>query len=76
MDVNELLGRDAVKPNGVLLQKCIFNKTVLVTGAGGSIGSELCRQILAHNPRRILLIDNSEVALYNIHSELQALLRK
>ncbi|MDB4215548.1 polysaccharide biosynthesis protein, partial [Burkholderiaceae bacterium] len=76
LDVNELLGRDAVKPNGVLLQKCIFDKTVLVTGAGGSIGSELCRQILAHNPRRILLIDNSEVALYNIHSELQALLRK
>ena len=76
MGVNELLGREAVKPNGVLLQKCIFDKTVLVTGAGGSIGSELCRQILAHNPRRILLIDNSEVALYNIHSELQALLRK
>ena len=76
LDVNELLGRDAVKPNGVLLQRCIFDKTVLVTGAGGSIGSELCRQILAHNPRRILLIDNSEVALYNIHSELQALLRK
>ncbi len=76
LDVNELLGREAVKPNGVLLQKCIFDKTVLVTGAGGSIGSELCRQILAHNPRRILLIDNSEVALYNIHSELQALLRK
>ena len=76
LDVNELLGRDPVKPNIALLKECIFNKTVLVTGAGGSIGSELCRQILANDPRRIVLIENSEVALYNIHSEMQALIRQ
>ena len=76
LDVNELLGRDPVKPNIALLKECIFNKTVLVTGAGGSIGSELCRQILANSPRRIVLIENSEVALYNIHSEMQALIRQ
>jgi len=72
LDINELLGRDSIKPNFALLQKCIFEKTILVTGAGGSIGSELCRQILVQNPRRIILIENSEVALYNIHAELQS----
>ncbi len=76
LDLNELLGRDPVKANIALLKECIFNKTVLVTGAGGSIGSELCRQILANDPRRIVLIENSEVALYNIHSEMQALIRQ
>lgn len=70
LDINELLGRDSIKPINTLLQKCILEKTVLVTGAGGSIGSELCRQIISQKPRRILLVENSEVALYNIHSEL------
>ena len=76
LNVNELLGRDAVKPNTVLLQKCISEKTVLVTGAGGSIGSELCRQILNNEPKCILLLDSSEIALYNIHLELQSLISK
>jgi len=70
LDINELVGRESIKPNTNLLKKCIFNKTVLVTGAGGSIGSEICRQILANKPKYILLADNSEVALYNIHAEL------
>ena len=70
LDVNELLGRDSIKPIKALLQKCILEKTILVTGAGGSIGSELCRQIISQKPSRILLVDNSEVALYNIHTEL------
>lgn len=73
LDINELLNRTVVKPNFTLLQKCILGKTVLVTGAGGSIGSELCRQVLNQKPNCILLIDNSEVALYNIHKELESI---
>ncbi|MDB4238751.1 polysaccharide biosynthesis protein [Alphaproteobacteria bacterium] len=76
LDINELLGRDALKPDYLLLQKCISEKTVMVTGAGGSIGSELCRQILSQNPRCILLIENSEVALYNVHAELKSIITK
>ena len=76
LDVNELLGRDAVKPDTSLLKKCILKKTVLITGAGGSIGSEICRQIINHQPKVVLLIDNSELALYNIHNELQLLVKK
>ena len=74
LNINELVGRDSVKPNNKLLKTCIFSKIVLVTGAGGSIGSEICRQILANEPRYILLVDNSEVALYNIHSELKSII--
>lgn len=70
LDINELLGREKVKPNLSLLKKCVFNKTVLVTGAGGSIGSEICRQIISFKPKRIILVENSEIALYNIHSDL------
>ena len=76
LNINELVGREAVKPDIKLLQKCIFKKTVLVTGAGGSIGSEICRQILAHSPQRILLAENSEVALYNIHNELNTIIKE
>lgn len=76
LDVNELLGRQPVKPSPKLLQKCIFQKTVLVTGAGGSIGSEICRQIISNNPQYILLVENSELALYNIHSELELIINK
>ena len=71
LDVDDLLGRDAVKPNGLLLNLNTHNKTVLVTGAGGSIGSELCRQILKTNPHRLLLVEMSEFALYQIHQELR-----
>ena len=76
LDFNELVGRDSVEPNANLLQKCIFEKTVLITGAGGSIGSEICRQVLESKPKFILLIENSELALYNIHSELKSIIKK
>jgi FlaA1/EpsC-like NDP-sugar epimerase len=74
LDVDDLLGREPVKPNGLLLNLNTHHKRVLVTGAGGSIGSELCRQILKTNPKQLLLVEMSEFALYQIHQELQALL--
>ncbi len=74
LDIDDLLGREPVKPNGLLLNLNTHHKTVLVTGAGGSIGSELCRQILKTNPKQLLLVEMSEFALYQIHLELQALL--
>jgi FlaA1/EpsC-like NDP-sugar epimerase len=70
LDVEDLLGRDLVPPNALLLGKNIADKTVLVTGAGGSIGSELCRQILALSPTALLLVEQSEYNLYTIHQEL------
>ena len=71
LDIDDLLGREPVVPNHILLAKNIVGKVVLVTGAGGSIGSELCRQILAVNPAKLLLIEQSEFALYGIHQELE-----
>lgn len=73
LDIDDLLGREAVPPNHILLAKNITGKTVLLTGAGGSIGSELCRQIIKLKPARMLLVENSEYALYSIHSELEEL---
>ena len=73
LDIEDLLGRDPVAPNAELLARNLVGKVVLVSGAGGSIGSELCRQILAERPRRLLLLDHSEFALYSIHQELQRL---
>jgi FlaA1/EpsC-like NDP-sugar epimerase len=70
LDIEDLLGRDPVTPNGILINRNTHNKVVLVTGAGGSIGSELCRQILNCSPKRLLLVDNSEYALYEIHQSL------
>ena len=72
LDIDDLLGREPVKPDKLLLNKNIKDKTVLVTGAGGSIGSELCRQIYKIRPQKLLLIDMSEFALYQIHQELEA----
>ena len=74
LDIDDLLGRDSVPPNALLLGKNIHNKVVLVTGAGGSIGSELCRQILRAGPAKLLLVDSCEFALYTIHHELIKLL--
>ena len=74
LDIYDLLGRDPVKPNELLLSRNTFKKTVLVTGAGGSIGSELCRQLLSTKPKRLLLVDMSEFALYQIHQEIQNVL--
>jgi len=71
VDVADLLGRDAVPPNTRLLDACIRGKSVLVTGAGGSIGSELCRQIVRLRPRRLVLLDLSESALFAIDMELR-----
>ncbi|WP_256573435.1 nucleoside-diphosphate sugar epimerase/dehydratase [Pseudomonas sp. B22(2017)] len=71
VDIADLLGRDAVPAQSDLLEHCIVEQTVLVTGAGGSIGSELCRQILGQSPKTLLLFDHSEFNLYNILSELE-----
>ena len=73
IEVADLLGRDPVPPNGELLDACIRGKSVMVSGAGGSIGSELCRQIIQLAPRRLVLFENSEIALYNIERELQGI---
>jgi FlaA1/EpsC-like NDP-sugar epimerase len=74
LDVTDILGRDAVSPNGALFSACIRGKSVMVTGAGGSIGSEICRQILRNQPKRLVLLELSEIALYNIERELQVLI--
>lgn len=74
LDIDDLLGRESVEPDKTLLAQNTYGKTVLVTGAGGSIGSELCRQILKNQPKCLLLVEMSEFALYQIHQELQALL--
>lgn len=71
VDVNDLLGRDPVLPNEALLDACIRGKVVMVTGAGGSIGSELCRQIVRLSPARLVLFEMSELALYSIERELR-----
>jgi FlaA1/EpsC-like NDP-sugar epimerase len=72
LDVDDLLGRTPIAPDADLMAKTIAGKVVLVTGAGGSIGSELCRHILSQNPRVLLLLDHSEYGLYTIHQELVA----
>lgn len=71
VSIDDLLGRDSVKPNQELLRENITAKVVMVTGAGGSIGSELCRQILKQNPTKLILFELSEFALYQINTELQ-----
>lgn len=76
LDIEDLLGRDAVAPNQLLLSKNIAGKKVLVTGAGGSIGSELCRQALKLRPEILLLIEQSEINLYSIHNELENLIKQ
>ncbi|MBY3074345.1 nucleoside-diphosphate sugar epimerase/dehydratase [Rhizobium sp. 25PS6] len=73
LEIEDLLGREAVAPRQELLDKSMRNKVVMVTGAGGSIGGELCRQILRTGPSSLILIDQNEFALYNIHAELQKL---
>ena len=70
LNVYDLLNRDEVKPDMKLLNKNIHLKTVLVTGAGGSIGSELCRQIIRLKPNKLIILEISEYALYKIYEEL------
>lgn len=76
IDLDDLLGRDPVPPHPELIDRCITGKVVMVTGAGGSIGAELCRQILEAGPRELVLLDNSEYALYRIERELKELLAR
>tara|TARA_B100000886_G_scaffold340493_1_gene310469 strand:- start:289 stop:1875 length:1587 start_codon:yes stop_codon:yes gene_type:complete len=68
----ELLGREKVSPDPFLLSEGIKNENILITGAGGSIGSELCKQILSLNPQRIILLELSEIALYQIEKDLKS----
>ncbi|WP_114765987.1 polysaccharide biosynthesis protein [Vibrio rhodolitus] len=74
--IEDLLGRDAVSPQQVLMEANIKEKVVMVTGAGGSIGSELCRQIIRNKPRKLVLFELSEFALYQVDRELNALVNK
>lgn len=73
LDIEDLLGRESVVPNELLFGRTIVGKTVLVTGAGGSIGGELCRQIAVSGAHRLILLDLSEYSLYRIEKELQEL---
>ena len=73
LNINDLLNRDEVKPNIKLLNQNINSKTVLVTGAGGSIGSELCRQIIKLKPKKLLLLELNEYAVYKIYEELKTI---
>lgn len=76
LDIEDLLGRDPVAPDPELMARNLAGKVVAVTGAGGSIGSELCRQILAEQPAKLLLIEHSEFALYAVHRELEAIAKR
>ena len=70
LDINDLLAREPAEPDEAMLQEQVTHKTVMVTGAGGSIGSELCRQILQRKPKVLLLFELSEFLLYTLHNEL------
>ena len=74
LDINDLLAREPSEADEALLQSQVTDEVVLVTGAGGSIGSELCRQILQRKPKTLLLFDVSELALYTLNNELQKIL--
>ena len=75
LEIEDLLGRDPVRPDNAQVAASLYNKVVMVTGAGGSIGSELCRQIIHHRPRALVLFEQSEFSLYAIERELQAINR-
>lgn len=76
LDIEDLLGREPVAPDQQLLTKNLTDKVVLVTGAGGSIGSELCRQIVRERPQKLVLLEHNEYGLYAIHQELQLLCKE
>jgi FlaA1/EpsC-like NDP-sugar epimerase len=71
LDIDDLLGREPIMPSHILLAMNLRSKVVMVTGAGGSVGGELCRQIISLRPNKLLLIDQNEFALYTIHQELK-----
>ncbi len=76
VDIADLLGRDAVPPQQALFERCIRGQVVMVTGAGGSIGAELCRQIVLNQPLTLLLFEHSEFNLYSIHAELETRIKR
>lgn len=76
IDVGDLLRRDPVEPIGELIEEAVEGHSILVTGAGGSIGSEICRQVLGARAAKLVLLDHSEFALYSIHQELLELADK
>tara|TARA_Y100001978_G_scaffold194929_1_gene202567 strand:+ start:101 stop:2035 length:1935 start_codon:yes stop_codon:yes gene_type:complete len=76
LEIEDLLGREKVKPDQDLMKRNIESKIVLVTGAGGSIGSQLCREILKIKPKKLLILDSNEYALYSILSELNSINHK
>lgn len=73
LEIEDLLGRDPVRPDSAVVAKSLYQKSVMVTGAGGSIGSELCRQIIRHRPRKLVLFEQSEFSLYAIERELSSI---
>lgn len=73
LELEDLLGRDPVRPDTAVVAATLYGKSVMVTGAGGSIGSELCRQIIRHRPRVLVLFEQSEFSLYRIERELSAI---
>ena len=75
VDIVDLLGRDTVPAEQALFERCIRGQVVMVTGAGGSIGSELCRQILSSQPATLILFEHSEYNLYSIQAELEQYIR-
>lgn len=76
VEIADLLGRDPVEPDEALFQRCIAGKVVMVTGAGGSIGSELCRQILHSGVKTLILFEHGEYNLYKVHTELAQTVRQ
>ncbi|HET8849530.1 MAG TPA: nucleoside-diphosphate sugar epimerase/dehydratase [Marinobacter sp.] len=73
LELEDLLGREPVRPDAAVVAATLYGKSVMVTGAGGSIGSELCRQIIRHKPRALILFEQSEFSLYKIERELAAI---
>lgn len=73
LELEDLLGRDPVQPDNAQVARSLYDRAVMVTGAGGSIGSELCRQIIQHRPSKLVLFEQSEFSLYAIERELQAI---
>ncbi len=73
LEIEDLLGRDPVQPDNAQVARSLYQRAVMVTGAGGSIGSELCRQIIQHRPSKLVLFEQTEFSLYAIERELQAI---
>ncbi|WBU40015.1 polysaccharide biosynthesis protein [Marinobacter alkaliphilus] len=73
LEIEDLLGRDPVRPDNAQVSASLYGKSVMVSGAGGSIGSELCRQIIQHRPKVLVLFEQSEFSLYSIERELKAI---